>query len=188
MRFFFIRNPGEEPKEVDLGFTPRNWKERLFPLKRTVELNKMVPIKGIGTEVRPVFDKDGRIKLFERCFGEDDTSNCLVLVRSKQYQRRRFFNLKNGKILAKETWDGTDLEDQYDFFLCLANPKTSFVFGRKGEYFIDYWHSSRETWYNYEYRFNGETWSCVDVSPPRIKSTLESCFSEDDRYFEDYGI
>ncbi|MGI6297459.1 MAG: hypothetical protein ACOXZP_02775 [Minisyncoccales bacterium] len=148
----------------------------------------MVPIKGIGTEVRPVFDKDGRIKLFERCFGEDDTSNCLVLVRSKQYQRRRFFNLKNGKILAKETWDGTDLEDQYDFFLCLANPKTSFVFGRKGEYFIDYWHSSRETWYNYEYSFDGEAWSYVDVSPPRIKSTLESIFSEDDRYFEDYGI
>lgn len=188
MKIFIIRNPGEDPVEINVGFIPRNWKERLFPPKKTVELNKMVPIKGIGTEVRPVFDKDGRIKLFERCFGEDDTSNCLVLVRSKQYQWRRFFNLKNGKILAKETWDGTDLEDQYDFFLCLANPKTSFVFGRKGEYFIDYWHSSRETWYDYEYSFDGEAWSYVDVSPPRIKSTLESIFSEDDRYFEDYGI
>ncbi len=187
MKVFFIRNPGEDPEEVDWGFTPRNLRERLFPPKQKVVLETIVPIKGIGTEVRPVFEKNGKIKFFERCFG-DDTSNCLVLVRSKQYERRRFLNLRNGKILAKDSWTSIYIEDQHDFFLCLAEPKTSFVFGKEYEYFIDYWLELRKSWYDYEYKFNGETWSCVDVSPPRIKSTLESIFSEDDRYFEDHGF
>ncbi len=171
MKIFIVRSPGEDPVEVDVGFIPRNWKERLFPPKRTVELNKMVPIKGIGTEMRPVFEKNGRIKFFERCFDEGK-KDCLVLVRSKQYQWRRVCNLRKGKVLAQRTWSGALLRDQYDFFLCLVNPNASFVFGRKGEYFIHHSLSSRETWYDYKYKFNGETWSCVDVSPPRMKFPL----------------